>query len=121
MSKTSGILKSLLIILLSLDGLARAGWYSSVSLSEHKADSETSKYIAFCTETAAPAILAPRTENKQINLSQRKIFSSCCSTKAKIHEKELVLSILSEGSLPFILASQLKSHSLYTIHCLLTV
>jgi len=121
MRKTSGILKSILIILISLDGMVKAGWYSSVRISEKKAGSETRKYIAFCTETSAPAILAPRTENKQINLSQRKIFSSCCSTNARIHEKELVLSILSEGSLPFILASQLKSHSLYTIHCLLTV
>jgi hypothetical protein len=121
MRTTSGILKSLLIILISLDSLTKAGWYSSVRISEQTAGCETSKLIVFCTETAAPAILAPRTESKQVNLSQRKIVTSCPSANAKTLEKELVLSIFSKSSLPFVLASQLKSHSLLSIHCLLTV
>lgn len=122
MRKTNGILKSMLIILISLDALVKAGWYNSASIPGQNTDSEKSKYIAFCTENGPVAILAPRTENKQVNLlSPRKIFTSCCTANAKTLEKELVLSVLSDGSPPFILASQLKSHSLYTIRCQLIV
>ena len=121
MRATGKIIKNVIIIVICLNGLIKGSWFNTLDIRGQIDGSEKSRHIAFGSELDTTAILASLPENKQVYFNQRKISPGCYSVNTRTLERELTLSILIDGSLPFIFSSQLKSHSLFTIHCLLNI
>jgi len=110
----------LLVPVILLGGVSRV--YYLAQIAGRPLCSGTLKYVAFCSETNTPAVLSPRSDlNKQLSIHLKRVLIIHHSVYARIVEKELAPALTHDGMLPSVSETQLKSHSLFSLRCLLTV
>lgn len=105
-----------LLVLITLN-CGVTGVYYPAPITDQNPCSETARYTAFYPETNTSAVLTLRTDiNGQTSINS----ITCGSAYAKTFKKENFVSPIARGrALPFVLATQLKLHPLFSLHCLL--
>lgn len=79
-------------------------------------------YAASYTGSDTPAVLAPRTDlNKHLGFNPKRAVVLHSLAYARPLEKELAPFLTHDGVLVSLSETQLKSHSLFCLRCLLTV